>query len=146
MWAGDLQEKIADASHGTSSSPRRGRDTKHDVLQNGVQEMNLLEIVILQIFLLLFSMPSKPTTGDKVDANRMETCGVEHSVEGISNTRGLHLEEESPVIDSSAGAKAQSNAETAVSRPVISSSKPKINKRIKLLPKPPNIVIPRQSI
>lgn len=113
------------------------------MLQAGVQEMNLLEIVILQIFLVLFSMPSKPTTGEEVDTKTVETCGVEHSVEVMKYTRDLHLEEDGPTIESSVGEKIRSNGGTFVSRPVISSSKPKIDKGARIPSKPPSIIIPK---
>jgi hypothetical protein len=105
--------------------------------------MNLLEIVILHIFLVLFSMPSKPKAGDAVDIKSVETCGVERSFEGMQYTRSLHLEEDSPAIESSAGEKVHSNGGTVVSRPLISSSKPKITKRARTLPKPPSIIFPK---
>lgn len=105
--------------------------------------MNILEIVILQIFLVLFSMPSKLTTGDAVDNKSVETCGVKYSVEGMKYSRSLHLEEDGPTIESSAGEKVHSNGGTVVSRPVISSSKPEIDKGTRIQPKSSSIIFPK---
>jgi hypothetical protein len=105
--------------------------------------MNLLEVIILHIFLVLFSMPSKPATGGEADTKRVETCEVEYGVEDIKYTRGLYLEKTVPVAEPAARVKVQTKGRAVVSRPVISSSKPQLNKRAPLLPKPPSIIIPK---
>jgi hypothetical protein len=108
--------------------------------------MNLLETVILHIFLVLFSMPSKPTPGDEVDTKSGQTCGVEYNVEYMKYTR-IRLEEDDPAaVDSSAEEKVHSNGGTIVSHPSdtssITSSKPKIDKRARILLRPSIIIIP----
>ena len=105
--------------------------------------MNLLEIVILHIFMVLFSMPSKPTPGDEIDAKRVETCAVTFRVEDMTYTRELHLEEDAPIVESTVREKVDSDGGMIRLLPAIASSKSEIKESARILSKPPRIIVPR---
>ena len=106
--------------------------------------MNLLEVVILHIFLVLFSMPSKPTTGSEVDTKPVEGCEVQYGVIDIKITRGLYLEETDLAAEPAARVKVKTKGGAVVPRQVISSSKSEYIKRARVLPKPPpSIIFPK---
>ena len=88
--------------------------------------MNLLEIVILHIFLMLFSVPANPTAGDEAKAKSVETCGVDgafRGARGTKYTRELLHTESGLAVEAPTRKKHRPNSETVVSRPEASSSK-----------------------